>query len=132
MRIAQTVTAGLWALSVAILLAAATLCRAAEFSGDWSSTADRVWAGPSYWANRLQDWQVNEGRLECIQRQARYPMRTLHLLTHQLNGDAGHLAVSVRAGLIDDEQVDEQAAVGLLLGAGGGEMDYRITVSKSS
>lgn len=125
MRSARTEAAVLWTFAIMIVLAAAPVSRADEFVGDWSTTADRVWAGPAYWANRLQDWRVNDGRLECIQRQARYPMRTLHLLTHQLNGDSGHLAVSVRAGLIDDEQVGEQTAVGLLLGAGGGEMDYR-------
>jgi phosphodiesterase/alkaline phosphatase D-like protein len=120
-----TAKAVVFILVIALVLAAANASRADEFSGDWSVTADRVWAGQAYWANRLQDWRVNDGRLECMQRQARYPMRTLHLLTHQLNDSTGHLAVSVRAGLIDDEAVGEETAVGLLLGAGSGELDYR-------
>ncbi|HUG67395.1 MAG TPA: alkaline phosphatase D family protein [Pirellulaceae bacterium] len=125
MRNHRTVSAVLWTLSVAIGLVFTPVAGADEFSGDWSQTPDRVWAGKTYWANRLQDWHVNGGRLECSQRQARYPMRTVHLLTHQLNDSTGHFAASVRAGLIDDETVGEETAVGLLLGAGGGEMDYR-------
>jgi hypothetical protein len=27
---------------------------------------DRTWVGPGLWANRLQDWQVKDGRLECV------------------------------------------------------------------
>ncbi len=26
---------------------------------DWNATPDRRWIGPSFWANRLQDWQVS-------------------------------------------------------------------------
>ncbi len=124
MKDALTAKAVIRLLVVMVVLAAA-VARADEFASNWATTADRVWAGPAYWANRLQDWQVSGGRLECVQRQARYPMRTVHLLTHQLNDSTGHFAVSVRAGLIDDETVGEETAFGLLLGAGGGELDYR-------
>ncbi|MBC8350717.1 MAG: alkaline phosphatase D family protein [Planctomycetes bacterium] len=125
MRYSRTVVVLRQILPVTVLLLTACNGRADEFSKGWSTTPNRVWAGPTYWANRLQDWRVNDGRLECAQRQARYAMRTVHLLTHQLNEEPGHLALSVHAGLIDDEAVSEQTAVGLLLGAGSGEMDYR-------
>ena len=113
------------AVIVALAVAICTIAVADEFRLDWQQTPDRVWAGSNVWANRLQDWQVNEGRLECIQSKGRYPMRTLHLLTHQLIKGDQHLAISVRAGLIDDQPVGEGTAVGMLLGAGDGEMDYR-------
>lgn len=114
-----------WTFAIAIGLLLVSSTQADEFQGNWQESADRVWAGRAYWANRLQDWQVQGGRLECIQAQARYPMRTVHLLTHQLNDSTGHLTASVRAGLIGGELVSEESAVGMLLGAGGGEIDYR-------
>ena len=42
----------------------------------------RPWIGPAFFANRLQDWQLNDGRIECIEDAKRFPMRTLfHLPT---------------------------------------------------
>ena len=51
------------------------------FSIQWPVNADRTWVGPELWANRLQDWKVSNGRLECIEGSAELLMRTVHLLT---------------------------------------------------
>ncbi|NIR43689.1 MAG: hypothetical protein GWM93_16510, partial [Gemmatimonadetes bacterium] len=32
------------------------------FESRWRTSPDRDWAGPEYWANRLQDWRVRNGR----------------------------------------------------------------------
>ncbi|MBP86799.1 MAG: twin-arginine translocation pathway signal protein [Planctomycetaceae bacterium] len=106
-------------------LAFTSAAYADEYQADWSKTVDRVWIGPEFWANRLQDWQIKDGVAQCSQKQARYPMRTLQLLTHRLNDSKGHLAIGVRAGLLDKAAVGPNAAVGVLLGAGGPTMDYR-------
>lgn len=60
------------------------------FRSDWHSDLNRRWVGPQYWANRLQDWRVNDGRLECVN--ARLPMRTVHLLTRRISQRHGVLA----------------------------------------
>lgn len=26
----------------------------------------RTWTGPHFWANRLQDWRLHDGRIECV------------------------------------------------------------------
>ncbi|MEZ5319050.1 MAG: alkaline phosphatase D family protein [Vicinamibacterales bacterium] len=57
---------------------------ATTFTSAWTGWPDGWWAGPEYWANRLQDWRVAGGRVECLLA-GRH--RTLHLLTHRL-GDA--------------------------------------------
>ena len=44
---------------------------------DWEGAADRVWAGPDLWANRLQDWRVRGGRLECVEDRPGKPRRTV-------------------------------------------------------
>ena len=37
------------------------------FESDWHKNPkiQRTWIGPEFWANRLQDWQLRSGRLEC-------------------------------------------------------------------
>ncbi len=98
---------------------------AQAFQSAWSKDAERVWVGPEYWANRLQDWRVKGGRLECVEGRAAMPMRTVHLLTRSLGELKGEFTMSVRTGLIDwDEQVSPQAATGFLVGVGS-ELDYR-------
>ncbi|HEV3464413.1 MAG TPA: twin-arginine translocation signal domain-containing protein, partial [Actinomycetota bacterium] len=60
----------------------------------------RTWLGPPYWANRLQDWRLHQGRLECVT--ATGPMRTraVAVLTRELV--AGDLPgrIGVRTGLL--------------------------------
>src|SRR6266542_924320 len=68
---------------------------AAEFRSRWDACPDRLWLGPEYWANPLQDWQIANGRIECTNRS---PDRNVHVLTHQLGERHGTLEMSVRIG----------------------------------
>lgn len=83
----------------------------------------RYWLGPHFWGNRLQDWRLHEGRLECLRGEESYEVRTVSLLTREIvQGDApGHL--SVLTGPI--EGVEQGGFCGVLIGVGGGELDYR-------
>jgi hypothetical protein len=49
------------------------------FASRWHEWPDMRWAGPEYWGNRLQDWSVYGGSVQCG---VRAPNRTLHCLTH--------------------------------------------------
>ncbi len=62
------------------------------FASHW--LGERVWIGPQYWANPLQNWRTAEG--EVLAQAA--AGRTLHLLTHQaVEGEGGlSMAVTVR------------------------------------
>ncbi|MFC1554910.1 alkaline phosphatase D family protein [candidate division KSB1 bacterium] len=95
-----------------------------SFKSDWSNSNDRIWAGPDYWANRLQDWRIDGGRLECTNGARNKPMRTVHLLTRRLMGVEGSLEMFVKTGLIDTNDFSNDAAVGFLIGAGK-DLDYR-------
>jgi len=86
---------------------------------------ERVFVGPEFWANRLQDWRLRTGRIECADRRPESPMRTLHLLTHRIAAQGEGFTVRVRTGRIDAGECAADAATGFLIGAGGGEMDYR-------
>ena len=109
---------------------------------NWNGTSDRVWIGPDFWANRLQDWRVNDGRVECIERRPKMSQRTCHVLPWSIDcpndkrstvtrgyeriGDGVRL--SVETGAMDrNGEPDPNAWSGLLLGAGGQHVDHRLT-----
>ena len=92
---------------------------------DW---ADRVWIGPDFWANRVQDWRVRDGRFECVEASSQRPMRTVQLLTANLREGSGEFVISVRLGALQrggKRSTDTWA--GFLIGAGSAKIDYRLT-----
>lgn len=94
-----------------------------SFASDLHDTPDRVWPGPQYWTNPLQDWRVQEGRLECIHAA---PGRNVHLLTHDIAGGAGDITCEVVVGSLDAQQLSSsKAAAGFLIGVKGELTDYR-------
>ncbi len=99
--------------------------QASDFTSEWPADITRVWVGPEYWANRLQDWRIANGRLECTAGQPDKPMRTVHLLTHRLSERKSAFTMSVRVGLIEGNAGESPVSdAGLLIGAGN-ELDYR-------
>ncbi|UCD37138.1 MAG: alkaline phosphatase D family protein, partial [Fidelibacterota bacterium] len=92
----------------------------------WDHIDQRRWVGPNLWANRLQDWQIQNGRLECITTAAHPPMRTVHAITREVSiqeGQEFHLAVQIK-GSVNTLQTNQSLA-GFLIGAGNGWLDYR-------
>ncbi|MCA9109667.1 MAG: hypothetical protein KDA52_06950, partial [Planctomycetaceae bacterium] len=79
------------------VLAVPTL--AAEFTSDWQRQPDRIWIGPQYWANPMEDWHLRDGRLECIE--GNYNAN-VHVLSHRISGNDGDLRLSVVIGLQTD------------------------------
>ena len=106
----------------------ATASRAADFHSAWPTSIERTWVGPEYYACRLQDWRIREGRLECIESGENKPLRVVHLLTAELSDEPGEMTMSVLTGPIErgkDGTADSWC--GFLLGAGGKHIDYRLT-----
>lgn len=94
-----------------------------NFIERFPSGIQRTWIGPEYWANRLQDWQVNDGRVECLTAQ---PNRNLNLLTWRLKKEAGTFIISVHTGLLTDTlPANDKNWMGIRLGARGRFHDYR-------
>jgi len=108
----------------AVILEMSPIIYAADFSSQWSSSCDRVWVGPAYWANRLQDWRVENGHLECVKAANNKPLRTVHLLTRRLGEGKGSFEMSVRTGVAGNSEISAESATGFLIGAGKG-LDYR-------
>jgi alkaline phosphatase D len=98
------------------------------FLAEFSGSPDRTWIGPQYYANRILDWELKEGRLQSIEGRQAKPMRTVHLLTHWLADEEGGVHMSVRTGAINEpDRPSDSTWVGFLIGAGGSETDYRIS-----
>lgn len=72
----------------------------ASFASDWTNWPDMNWAGPEFWGNRLQDWRIHNGKLECS---VKGRNRTLHCLTTQLTSRPEKFETSVTVRLLADK-----------------------------
>ncbi len=95
----------------------------ALFSSQWRNDLDRVWLGADVWVNPLQDWQVREGRAECI---AAKPNRNVHVLTCGLAERKGDLKMSVTLGRVGGGKLagDGKGSAGFKIGILGTLRDY--------
>ncbi|QDV35392.1 alkaline phosphatase D family protein [Tautonia plasticadhaerens] len=97
--------------------------QAGDFRSRWDLVPDRVWPGPEYWSNPLQDWRVRGGRLECT-RPA--PGRSLHVLTRELADRPGDLRMGVKLSALDGGPLAEATgSAGFSVGVRGPLGDYR-------
>ncbi len=99
-----------------------------DFRSNWPRTIERVWIGPEYWANPMQDWRISAGRLECV---TANKGRNVHLLTHQLGKRDGDFQMSVRTGALNkNSSKSNDAWVGFRIGAKTFYNDYRASVNR--
>lgn len=110
-------------LLVALLVLAPGGVAAQDLHFSFAKTHDRIWIGPDFWANPMEDWRVHDGRLECT---TAGPNRNVQLLTAELKGEKGkprHLVMSVRLGLIAPGKGN--ASAGFRIGIRDEIDDYR-------
>lgn len=92
-----------------------------SFSENWNTSPNQVWIGSGYWANRLHDWQVNNGRVNCIQ--SARERRTIHRTGTSIRGNGGGFTLSVRTGVHAGTN-GNNARTGFLLGSAP-NLDWR-------
>ena len=94
----------------------------------WSTTPNRTWIGREWWANRLQDWCIEDGRLVCLESRPTRAVRTAHWITNSLaEGRTGlQLSVDIRTGE-EGARAGADALAGFLIGSGGSHVDHRLT-----
>lgn len=114
------------ALALAVGLAWGLLgcsSQSTSFESDWDAAPDRPWIGSDYWSNPLQDWRVQDGRLENI---GSGGDRNVFLLTREISDREGSLAMRVRLGRLDpDAGTLGEGWVGFRIGIKGSWSDYR-------
>lgn len=94
---------------------------AGAFRSSWDRARDGIWLGPEFWANPLQDWQVANQRIECVNAAAD---RNVHLLTRQLSSRPGTLELRVRIGRADGVTLAGKGSAGFRIGILGTLKDY--------
>ncbi len=105
------------------VLICSTPVHTSEFVAQFPDGISRDWIGPQFWANRLQDWRLNQGRMEC--RVGDQPMRNVHVLTHSL-GTQGAVQIHTRFGKCSwSKRLGKDDWAGFLIGSGDPSMDYR-------
>ena len=95
----------------------------ADFESAWPSSVDRVWLGPDYWTNPLQDWRCANRRAELM-----LPAedRQVHLLTREVRSGEGLLTASVRVARLGGVALEQgPGSFGFRLGNRGPLPDYR-------
>jgi len=99
-----------------------------RFEAELPDGVERPWIGPAFYGNRLQDWRLARGRIECVEGSAQKPCRVLHALTAAVSDEGDALDLSVRLGPVDEGSLPGEATwAGFLVGAGGPEIDHRLT-----
>ena len=109
----------------AVLLLAAAPAAAADFASAFPPASDQVWLGPEYWANRLQDWRLRNGRMEC---HSAGEDRNVFLLTHDLSSRPEPFETRVKIGEPEENPArPSQGWIGFRMGMRGPFQDYRDT-----
>lgn len=116
----QTLSPALFrSLLFLLTLAGSLSAHAASTAIDWRNINDRRWPGSAFWANRLQDWSVRDGHLQCAYEHGGADWRTAHLLTHDLSSEGDRFDVE----LMFIAAVEGHA--GILLGGGEGQLNFK-------
>ena len=97
--------------------------KTSSFVATWPDSIVRTWLGNDFWANRLQDWEITDGRIECLVANSN---RNVNLLTWEINNKMENFSVSVNLGVFSDVlPASDQNWIGFRLGAKGRFNDYR-------
>ncbi len=100
----------------------AALLNAVEDTKALPDYVQREWLGPHFWGNRLQDWRLIEGRIECVSDEKGPDLRTVSLITRDLKPGEGSATITATLGRISPKG---KGFGGFLVGAGAGKLDYR-------
>ncbi|MGS2737951.1 alkaline phosphatase D family protein [Sinomicrobium sp. M5D2P17] len=89
---------------------------------NWDKLPDMDWAGPKYWANRLQDWNIKDGLLQCV---VQGKNRTFHHLSMQLGNSRNSFVSRVGVRFSKELQASDHNRIGFVLGAKSWNFEYR-------
>ena len=82
-----------------------------SYNNNFDEVNNRVWLGSDFWSVPLEDFQISNGRIECI---GNRPNMRVNLLTYLIKSGSGEFIISFNAGLIKKQE--KEGTVGLSLG----------------
>ena len=91
-------------------------------SSDWAKDVKRVWIGPEFWSNPMQDWQLNDGRIECVGSGGE---RNVVWLTKELSDNNESFEMEIEFGQLNKGETLDTGWVGFWIGLRGPFDDYR-------
>jgi len=110
-------------LSFSFIIASCSDRQEATFNLSWDTSINRIWAGPEVWTNRLQDWEVSDGKLKCLYSGNN---RNAYLLTTGLDSTDRPFSISLKSGFLNKDTANlDQNFIGVRLGVKGQFDDYR-------
>lgn len=110
---------------VFLVLAFFTSCNNRDvpiFESQLPTDNERIWIGPEYWANPLQDWQLKNGQIECITSGG---FRSIYLLTRELGSQEGDFQMEVKIENLNAKDTLSEGWIGFEIGIKGEFDDYR-------
>ncbi len=90
-----------------------------SFESNWRGS--RIWIGPEFWANPLQNWRMEDGEVRAKAAAG----RTLHLLTHQVIAGDGDFQMQVVVRPPAPSPGAETTWAGFVFGVRGGLPGYQ-------
>ena len=122
-RFTNTSTDAVLALdSISIKVFEQTTADNLVFHDSWADHCNQTWAGQNFWSNRLQDWQILDGRLQTTRPNQYQPNRTTHRISTEMLSVPADFSLMVDTGTIGSASKGSYS--GFLIGAGS-RMDYR-------
>ncbi|MFZ9956787.1 MAG: hypothetical protein ACO3E1_11775 [Flavobacteriales bacterium] len=94
--------------------------KATVFSFD--TIENRRWIGADFWANRLQNWEVKNGKVYCSRAEE---LSTLHLLTHEMQSSKGSSEINFEMGRNELAAKDTAAKAGIIIGLSDENLNYK-------
>lgn len=94
------------------------------FAIELPSDITQHWISPDFWGNRLDDWQLRQGRIECLH--PKNQIRTLHILSREISRKRGKFTMEMQLGLINKKtQLKSGDFCGFLIACGDPELDTK-------
>jgi len=82
----------------------------------------RVWIGPDVWANPLQDWEIDNGKLICL---FTGNNRNVNFLTYRIENPARGFKIFFDGMFLNKKEISDKNYFGIRLGVKGPFDDYR-------
>ncbi len=98
-----------------------------KLENELPNNVTRAWIGPEYWSNPVMNWQLSNGRIECIHGGL---VNEVHALTRQLKDGDGDFSMEAKVGSLNRPLVAVGKVVfaGFKFGAVGHRNDYRSNI----